>query len=277
MSYSLTIILLTYNEESNIPDLITNLQSIQAPVFVVDSYSTDATISLIEQQGWKYVQHPFENYSKQRNWAQTNNPYSTEWVLHLDADERLTPELVQWLTTEFNPKDDSVDGYMFGRRAIFMGQWIKSHFNYHLRLYRTAKGKCEDKAYDQHFMVNGLSKVIKGKHMTSKVCDTIDEFILKHNKWALLEAKDIVLQSAVGEVQSSIKGTPIEKTRWLKNNFFHKMPLFLRAFLYFLYRYFLKLGFLDGTRGFIFHVLQAFWFRFLVDAKVYEMKTSSKR
>lgn len=276
MNTKFTVIILTFNEESNIPELEKNLSPLNVPVYVVDSFSSDKTVELINNIGWKMDQHPFENYSKQRNWAQTNNPYQTEWVLHIDADERLTPELVQWLTTEFNPKDDSVDGYMFGRRAIFMGQWIKSHFNYHLRLYKTTKGKCEDKAYDQHFMVHGATKVIKGRHMTSKVCDTLNEFISKHNKWALLEAKDILMQGAGGEVHSSIKGSPIEKTRWLKNNFFHKLPLFLRSFLYFFYRYFIKLGFLDGTRGFIFHVLQAFWFRFLVDAKVYEMKMLMK-
>ncbi len=272
MTSSLTIIILTFNEESNIPDLMQNLSGIKAPVFVVDSFSKDATISLIEQAEWKYLQHPFGNYSMQRNWAQANNPYQTEWVLHLDADERLTPELIQWINTSFNPDDINTDGYMFGRRAIFMGQWIKSHYNYHLRLYRASKGSCEEKAYDQHFIVKGKTQLIKKADMTSKVCDTLDEFIQKHNKWATLEANDILANAADGEVNPELKGSPIERTRWLKNNLFQKLPLFVRSFVYFFYRYFIQFGFLDGTRGLIFHVLQAFWFRFLVDAKVYEKK-----
>lgn len=275
MNDSLTIILLTFNEASNIQSLKDNIASIKAPVFVVDSFSTDSTIALIEDAGWKYLQHPFENYSVQRNWAQQNNPYQTEWVLHLDADERLTPELIDWINHSFNPLENGIDGYMFGRRAIFMGQWIKSHYNYHLRLYKASKGKCETKAYDQHFVVDGVTQVLKKRDMTSKVCDTLSEFIVKHNRWAELEAIDIINRSSDGEVASSYQGTPIEKTRWMKNNLFQKAPLFVRSFLYFGYRFFIKLGFLDGTRGFIFHILQAFWFRFLVDAKVYE-KISDK-
>jgi len=277
MSAKLTIILLTFNEETNIPELQTNLAQLDAPVYVVDSFSSDKTVELVNSIGWKLDQHPFENYSKQRNWAQAQNPYQTEWVLHLDADERLTPDLIQWLNTSFEKMSSEADGFMFGRRAIFMGQWIKSHYNYHLRLYRAAKGGCEDKAYDQHFIVKGSTKLIKKADMTSKVCDTLDEFIQKHNKWATLEANDIIAQAADGEVSPELKGTPIERTRWLKNNVFQKAPLFLRSFAYFFYRYFIRLGFLDGTRGFIFHILQAFWFRFLVDAKVYEMKVLNKR
>lgn len=276
MDSKFTIILLTFNEESNIPELKANLAHLDAPVYVVDSYSSDKTVELIHEIGWKLDQHPFENYSRQRNWAQANNPFQTEWVLHLDADERLTPDLIQWLKTSFEKLSVETDGFMFGRRAIFMGQWIKSHYNYHLRLYRAAKGGCEDKAYDQHFIVKGTTKLIKKADMTSKVCDTLDEFIQKHNKWATLEANDIIAQAADGEVSPELKGTPIERTRWLKNNVFQKAPLFLRSFAYFFYRFFIRLGFLDGTRGFIFHVLQAFWFRFLVDAKVYEKKTNKK-
>jgi glycosyltransferase involved in cell wall biosynthesis len=275
--YKLTIVLLTFNEENNIPDLIRNLEGLPANIFVVDSYSTDKTIPLIEEKGWKYIQHPFENYSRQRNWAQNNNPYNTEWVFHLDADERLTPELKKWMLSSFNPANTEIDGYIFGRRAIFMQQWIKSHYNYHLRLYRVLKGKCEEKAYDQHFIVDGKTQIIKKCDMSSNVCDTLSEFIIKHNRWAELEAIDIVNKASDGEVHSDMTGSPIEKTRWMKNNVFQKTPLFVRAFLYFGYRFFFKFGFLDGVRGFIFHVLQAFWFRFLVDAKVYELKKNLKR
>jgi hypothetical protein len=277
MEKALTIIILTFNEESNINELRENLSTIKGHTFVVDSFSKDSTMQLIEAAGWKVVQHPFENYSKQRNWAQQNNPFNTEWVLHIDADERLTPELIHWINNEFDPELKGTDGYMFGRRAIFMDQWIKSHYNYHLRLYKSSKGKCEDKAYDQHFIVDGNTKLLKKRDMTSKVCDSLSEFIVKHNRWAELEAIDILNKFADGEVHSNIKGSPIEKTRWFKNNVFQKTPLFVRSFLYFGYRFFIKLGFLDGTRGLIFHVLQAFWFRFLVDAKVYELRKGLKK
>lgn len=272
MHSKLSIILLTFNEESNIPELKENLAGINVPIYVVDSYSTDKTIDLINEIGWKLDQHPFENYARQRNWAQQQNPFNTEWVLHLDADERLTSELKKWLINDFDPNKADVDGYMFGRRAIFMGQWIKSHYNYHLRLYKAGKGNCEDKAYDQHYVVDGWVEVIKKKDLTSKVCDTINEFVIKHARWAELEAEEIVQASIEGDVKTNLWGTPIERKRWLKKRVFEASPLFVRSFLYFFYRYFLLLGFLDGKRGFIFHILQAFWFRFLVDAKVYEKR-----
>src|SRR5204863_3181341 len=132
----------TYNEEKNIPGCLENISEIPANIFVVDSYSSDQTIEIFKQRNIQFIQHPFENYSAQRNWAQTKNPFKTEWVFHLDADERLTPELKSWLINDFNP-GNTIDAYMFGRRAIFMGQWIKSHYNYHLRLFKSQKGKCE--------------------------------------------------------------------------------------------------------------------------------------
>lgn len=270
MKPSLTIIILTFNEEKNIPELIDQLKGI-CPIFIVDSYSTDKTVQLIQEYGITYVQHEFINYSKQRNWAQANNPFKTDWVLHLDADERLTPELVSWLQNAFVALSQQYDGFMFGRRAIFMDRCIKSHYNYHLRLYKTALGKCEEKAYDQHYIVTGESHLVKKADMTSKVCDNLNEFITGHNKWAFLEAIDIVSNSSEGEVKKSITGSPIEVTRWLKNNIFQKGPLFWRSFAYFFYRYILRGGFLEGKEGLVFHILQAFWFRFLVDAKVFEL------
>ncbi len=267
----ITFIILTYNEEKNIGDLLDNLKGIPGEILVVDSYSKDKTIDIVKKRSVCYLQHPFENYSVQRNWAQENNPFKTDWVFHLDADERLTDELKSWLINDFKPSPD-IDGFMFGRRAVFMGKWIKSHYNYHLRLFKSDKGGCEAKAYDQHFIVNGKTQVIKKKDMTSEVADNLNNFIASHNKWSFLEAIDVIKNEEGGEVKASFWGSPIERKRWLKNNLFHKTPLFLRSFIYFIYRYFIQMGFLDGKEGLVFHVLQAFWFRFLIDAKVLEIK-----
>lgn len=89
----ITFIILTYNEEKNIGDLLDNLKGIPGEILVVDSYSKDKTIDIVKERDVCYLQHPFENYSVQRNWAQENNPFKTDWVFHLDADERLTDEL----------------------------------------------------------------------------------------------------------------------------------------------------------------------------------------
>lgn len=276
----LTVIILTFNEEANIGDCLDSVQGIQANIFVVDSYSTDKTLEILEARQIPYVQHPFENYSKQRNWAQANTPFDTEWVLHLDAGERCTPELVEWINTKFD-SNRAVDGYMFSRRTFFMNRWIKygGHYpNFHLRLYRKAKGRCEDKAYDQHFVVEGeKQKLPKGVDMIDVVTDTLHNFTLSHARWAIKEAEEVVSQEKqVGDVEAKVSGNPIERQRWLKSNLFERLPLFWRGFFYFIYRYFIRLGFLDGKEGLIFHFLQGFWFRFLIDATIVEKRSIKK-
>ena len=276
MAPQFSIIILTNNEEKNLPACLDSLQELEAPVFVVDSFSTDSTLETIRERGIHFVQHPFENYSRQRNWAQENLPLDTEWVLHLDAGERCTSELAQWLRTSFNPAA-SIDGYMFSRRTIFLGQWIRhgGHYpNYHLRLFRRSRGRCEAKAYDQHFVCDGATQHLPaGIDLIDTVADSLLDFTRSHAHWALFEAIETVAHARdQGEVRPRFFGTPIERRRWLKTRIFRRAPLFIRSFLYFLYRYFLRAGFLDGRMGLMFHFLQGFWFRFLVDANVAELR-----
>ena len=272
-----TVIILTYNEEANIGLCLDSVTNLGVPVFVVDSYSSDRTVEILRERGINFLQHPFKNYSSQRNWAQANLPVPTEWVLHLDAGEVITPELGEWLKHSFTPHTKLVDGYMFARRAIFMGRWIKYggfHPIYHLRLYRRELGHCEAKVYDQHFVVAGVTqKVPWGHDITDKVMNSLTDFTTSHARWAVFEAvESIVARRGTGEVEENYFGNPIEKTRWLKNNIFERLPLFLRAVFYWVYRYILKLGFLDGREGLIFHFLQGFWFRFLVDSITHEIE-----
>ena len=275
---SLTIILLTFNEENNILECIHSLKDMHANIFAVDSYSTDKTLDILTENNISFVQHPFENYAAQRNWALVNNPFKTEWVFQLDAGERFTPELVNWLNTEFKPEDTSFDGYMFSRRTMIFNKEVRhggQYPNFHLRLFRTSKGRCENKLYDQHFVVDGNVRVIKNRvDIIDTVLDSWHNFIQAHNRWALYEAIEIVhrKQKETGEVKPRLFGSPIERQRWLKNNIFQKAPLFLRSFLFFIYRYFIRLGFLDGKTGLTFHFLQGFWFRFLIDANVMEIR-----
>jgi glycosyltransferase involved in cell wall biosynthesis len=269
----LTIIILTFNEENNIQDCLKSIEDVPANVFVVDSYSTDSTLEILSDKKIRYAQHTFANYAIQRNWAQENDPFKSSWVLHMDADERLTPELRDWLINDFYLYK-GIDGFIFSRRAVFMGKWIRfgGHYpNYHLILFKKSSGKCEDKAYDQHFVCQGRKKIIYRKDIINILSDNLENFINRHNHWSLLEAIETIKEIKSGEVKSTLTGNPIERRRWFKKNMFERMPLFLRSICYFIYRFFFRLGFLDGKKGLVFHVLQGFWFRFLVDAKVYEI------
>lgn len=278
----LTIVILTFNEELNIEACLDSVSGINADVFVVDSFSTDRTIEILEERNITYTQHAFKNYSAQRNWAHENLPFHNKWVMPLDAGERISAEMAAWLNKDFNPADETIAGYMFSRRTIFFDQWIKrgGHYpNYHLRLFRIGNGRCEDKIYDQHFVTEGnVQSLPAGLDIIDTVTDNLKDFTISHARWAAFEAMELVLSKEdSGEVNSKLTGNPIEKRRWLKNNVFQKAPLFLRSFLYFLYRYFIRLGFLDGKKGLVFHFLQGFWFRFLVDAYVLEIRYKLKK
>lgn len=270
-----TVIVLTFNEEQRIIDCLDSLEGLGINVFVVDSFSTDGTVEILIRRGISFVQHSFENYAKQRMWAQANNPFSSKWVLHLDADERLTPEIRQWLVEEFPHLERSFDGFMFSRRTMFLGRWIRhgGHYpSYHLRLFKSALGRCESKAYDQHFVVDGRVKAVPGVDIIDIVTRSLTDFVSSHNRWSSLEAAEMADDFAtLGEVRPALVGNAIERRRWFKMRVFGRMPLLARSFFYFFYRYVLRLGFMDGREGLIFHVLQGFWFRFLVDAKYFEM------
>ena len=273
----LTVIIITFQEEAKIRSCIESVQSVTSNIFVVDSYSTDRTQEILSDMEVRFVEHEFTTYAEKRNWSQKNNPFQTDWVMHLDADERFTPELIKWFANEFVEKRKKYNGFLFSRKTIFMNKWIKhggQYPNYHARLFREHLGHCEDKEYDQHFIIDSdRIETIADVDIINIVTDNIDDLIRSHNNWATKEAKEILAakRNLTGEVKARMWGNAIERRRWLKRNIFEKAPLFYRSFIYFNYRYFIRGGFLDGKEGLIFFFLQTFWFRFLVDAKVFEM------
>lgn len=276
MTLPLSVIVLTYNEEDNILDCLCSVADWVGEIYVVDSGSTDHTVELARRYTDKIVEHPFENYARQRNWAQISLPLAYKWVLHLDADERISPELAQSLRAFFASKEsEQVDGLLVTRRTIFMGRAIMhgGHYpTYHLRVFQHHKGHCEDRLYDQHFLVNGETREISGDLIDTITTD-LSIWLARHARWATLEAQEYLTANTAMQdqrVAARLAGNPIERRRWLRTSY-GRAPLFMRAFGYFFYRYFLRLGFLDGIEGLIFHFLQGCWYRFYIDAKIYEM------
>jgi glycosyltransferase involved in cell wall biosynthesis len=272
-------IVLAFNEEVNLPSCLESLVGLDSEVFVVDSGSTDRTVEIAEEAGATVVFHKFVNYSAQRNWAQRHLPLNTEWVLHLDADERLTAEVVREINDVLAQCTSEIDGFLLRRRTVFMGRWIRhgGHYpSYQLRLFRRDRGVCEDRLYDQHFVVKG--RVAKLCHdYVDVVMSDLSTWSQRHVRWTELEAKELLsTEGRVARVEARICGSPIERKRWLRDRLFGSCPLFLRAFSYWLYRYFFRLGFLDGVEGLIFHFLQGLWFRVLVDARIYEARRGKR-
>jgi glycosyltransferase involved in cell wall biosynthesis len=268
---TLSVVLLSFNSEATLGATLASARLVSDDIHVVDSGSTDKTLEIAAAAGTRIVQHPFENYGRQRNWAIDNLPLRYGWQLHLDADERLTPELVQRINALKAGFPAGTDGYFIPRLTHFLGRPIRHGGMYpiwHMRLFRNGKGRCEDRKYDQHFRCDGPTAKIDAA-MIDDVRMSLSEWTSRHNRWADAEADELLNPSETGVIAGQIAGNPVQRKRALRGAY-NRAPLFLRAFGLFFYRYVLRLGFLDGMPGLIFFVLQTFWFRFLVDAKIYE-------
>ena len=282
---TLTAIILTFNSEETITQVVQSCEGLATRILVVDSFSTDETVSIARSLGCEIVQHAFENYSAQRNWSQKYvQPQPEEWFLHVDSDEVISPELAQSIRAVKSGPSESVDGYLVRRLSYFLGTPIRyGHINpsWHLRLFRADKGCCEDRLYDQHFLVPGATRRLDGLLIDLQVV-SLEKWTAAHNRWSTAEAREVARDQSqeTGQgatLSGSLRGDIRMKKRWLKNNIWYRSPLFIRPLFFFLYSYFLRLGFLDGKNGLIYHFLQAFWFRFLVDAKIYESSIQDRR
>jgi glycosyltransferase involved in cell wall biosynthesis len=272
-----SVIVLTLDEERTVEACLQSVAAWAGEIFVVDSGSHDRTVEISRRSTEQIVEHPFETYSDQRNWAQTALPLKHSWVLHLDADERVTPELADSIRQFFARGDHTrFHGAMFSRRTVFLGRWIRhgGHYPaYHARLFDIGHGRCEDRRYDQHFLVDPPIARLSGD-LVDVVASDLDSFSIRHVRWAGAEAAELLRErgDCGAQVQARPTGNPIERRRWLRRSVYGSAPPFARAFAYFIYRYVLRLGFLDGYQGLIFHFLQGCWTRFLVDAKMWEAR-----
>lgn len=271
----ISVIVLTFNEEANIRTCLESVADWCHELFIVDSGSTDNTCSVAQGFGAQVFEHEFETHARQWLWALQHIPLASEWVLGLDADQRITPELYQELSKLFlesSNKLKNIDGIYIKRRQIFRGQWIR-HGGYYpkylLKLFRCNHMHLdENDLMDHHFYVNG--KTIQMQH--DLIEDNQKEYDLsfwltKHVRYAHLHAQEELVRYDAPEswlIKPAPFGNPDQRVAWLKQHWY-RLPLFVRPLLYFLYRYFLCLGFLDGKQGFIFHFLQGFWYRLLVD------------
>ena len=270
------VILLTYNSEATLGATLLSAKKLSDEIFVVDSFSKDGTVELARSLGANVVEHAFEHYGAQRNWAIDNLPITRPWQLHLDADEWMNDKLVAAILAL--PEEPEHAGYFLPRSLRFLGRVLRHggmNPTWHLRLFRGGVGRCEDRKYDQHFLLaSGTSGQLHGS-MIDDIRMPLTEWIARHNRWADGEVTELDSHETSGRLEPDARGNPAQRKRYLREKY-NRMPLFVRPFALFVYRYFVRLGFLDGTEGFIFYVLQTFWFRFLVDAKIWEKRHASR-
>jgi len=277
MKQDISVIILTYNEENHIKRCIENVQAFAREIFVVDSFSTDKTIEISKNYGAKVFQNEWEqNYAKQFNWALDNLPIKTKWVLRLDADEYLYPELIEEIKTKLDTLPEDVTGVVFKRRTIFLGKWMKrgTYPVKLLRLFRYQKADCEQRWMDEHIQLLEGRAVEFEHDFADHNLNNLSWWTQKHNGYAIREAIDLldVELDLLGHQQGTAQLTEQAAAKRNKKHKYAKQPLFWRSFAYFIYRYFFKFGFTEGKQGFLWHFLQGWWYRTLVDAKIWEIK-----
>jgi len=280
-----SFIILTFNEEMHLPRLLNSIQGLHAPVFILDSGSSDHTVDIANRFGAIVAYHAFENHPKQWEFALTHFHVTTPWTICLDADQVVLPELYHRLY-HFKNEDipEDVQGIYFNRKNYFKGKWIKhgGYFpKYMLKMFKTGIGYSDtDENMDHRFVVPGKTIIWKDGYIKEENLkeNHISYWITKHNRYSdLLAQEEIERKKGLRRYAARrwLHGSPDERIAYQKN-IWRSLPLFIRPFLYFFYRYFFRLGFLDGREGLIFHVLQGFWFRFLVDVKIWEFMQSKK-
>lgn len=281
----LTVIILTFNEQLHIRRAIESAWEVAEEVIIIDSYSTDHTINIALGLNARVLQNSFVNQAQQFQWAMENGQISTPWTMRLDADEYLTKDLAKEIKDRIPNLGQDISGVILKRQVHFMGQWIKygGYYPIHLlRIWRTGSAVMEQKWMDEHtLLLSGNSIVFKHDFIDENL-NSLTWWTNKHNAYATREAIDILSRKYQfnPEVQTDAMNKEVKQLgakRWYKDNLYLRMPLFLRAFLYFQFRFWLKLGFLDGRKGLIWHFLQGFWYRFLVDAKIYQVMWMAKQ
>lgn len=289
----LTTIILTYNEEMHIRRCLENVCPISKRVIVVDSPSTDKTQEIVSEVSEfqkvsggadvEVIVHKYPgNQAAQFNWAIDNISIDTAWILRIDADEYLLPELVEELQQKLPTIPKDVTGIELKRRHIFMGKWVK-HGIYPvklLRMFRTGCGRYEERLMDEHISLSQGQTVLMDHDFCDHSLISISDYCIKHINYAKREATELLDAefdlTGMQESGAVFKGDGHLGEQAMKRHSqkasYASQPLFWRSFLYFIYRYFLRCGFCDGIPGFVFAFVQGWWYRTLVDANIYNAK-----
>lgn len=269
----ITVIILTFNEEKNIRQCIQSVKKIARRIVVVDSFSTDRTLEYAQEMGAVVMQHRFENYAKQYTYAVENANVKTKWIFRLDADERVTLEAASEIEKICDENTDTdVNGIIVRVKVNFLGKELKHGGIYPFRkllIYKSGEGGIENRYMDEHIVLKeGRIVELKSDCLHYDFKD-LTAWVDKHNKYATREVIDFFERNRVNELSRMLDGKAKIK-RIIKYKIYYRLPIGTRAHLYYLYRYYIKRGFLDGKEGKIFAFLQAYWYRYLVDAKIYE-------
>lgn len=268
----ITAIILTKNEERNIRNCIKSIRDLADRIVVVDSGSTDKTLEIAKELGADIYTHEFVHYAAQFNWALDNTDIRTKWVYRIDADEIVPEELREEIRRECAlHADDSVNGFLMKHKLFFLGRYLKHGGTYpfiKMTVFKPEFGRFDDRAMGEHVILSEGSYITLRNDCLHHDYKDLTQFIEKHNSYATREVSDY-LRECSEESENGLYAKA-KQSRRIRNSFYYKLPMFMRAKLYYLYRYYIRMGFLDGRQGKIYAMLQAYMYRFIVDAKIFE-------
>lgn len=272
------VLILTFNEARHIQRALSSVAGVADEMFIIDSGSTDATVRLATAAGAVVLTNPFVNQAQQFQWGLDHAPITADWVMRLDADEVIEPDLAAEISARLPTLSLEVKGVNLKRKHIFMDRWIRHGGRYPLtllRIWRRGTARIEQRWMDEHMLLTEGTAVTFDGGFADHNLNDLTFFTDKHNKYATREAIDALNQKyglfAREEAldQHSASAAASGK-RWIKEAVYNRLPFWVGPLGYFLYRYIVQLGFLDGREGLIYHSLQGYWYRFLVAAKVLE-------
>ena len=271
-----TAIIMTKNEGKNIEDCLKSMVGFAKRCVVIDCGSTDDTVAIAKANGADIYFHEFEYYAKQFNWGIENTDIDTEWIIRLDADERFPQALkeeIEDLIQKYNGQP--MNGITLEADFFFLGRCMK----YGLRnkrkmmLFKRSCGQIEDRRRDAHSVISEGFSVSAKNHFLHYDFKDLDSYIRRYNWYATREMQDYIdfTRGASVDVQGD---QYVRNTRKKKFGIYYKAPRYLRAWMWFIFNYVFRLGFLDGIEGFLYYFLECYWYRLLVDAKIYEYETA---
>ena len=273
-SNSIGILILSFNEEIHLERCILHAKKLSNQIFVVDSFSTDSSIAILEKYSIPYLKHPFTTHAKQINVGIDSFPFEVNWLLRLDCDEILSDSLIAEIKNMISdPSKGSINGYFIQRKVHFLNGILQHGMInpiWLLRLWKKGAGKCNDLWMDEKIeLLNPKTERLNGLLYDHNLND-LSWWTQKHNSYATREAYEILRQKYQLHTPEETK----TQDRWIVKfkRVYNRLPIFVRPLMLFFYAYFIKLGFLDGKRGLIWNFLQVFWYRFLVDVKVFEFE-----
>lgn len=268
----ISVIILTLNEERHIARCIRNLQMLSEEIFVVDSFSTDRTCETAKSLGVHVVQHKFVNQAQQFQWALDTLHCSGDWVMRMDADEYLSDKLISEIRETLPALPADVTGCNFLLDVVFLQRKLRYgrlHPPSILRLWRRGAAYMEQRWMDERCVLKSGRAITLKHHFIDHNLNGLTWWTQKHNIYA---SRELAVEIGRQYGLSFDSASDMQSSRNRKKSSYYRLPLFLRALAYFSIRYILLGGFLDGRPGLIWATLQAFWYRFLIDAKIYELK-----